>query len=163
MTLPKEPTEKRAALLSRVKRELVLLLQDCQDSNRKVLGVLVDSKIVVALSGGPDSVFLLEALLVILQEEGLSTANLKACHVNHAVRAESLQDEQFCRDLCLSLGVELLVETLPAGPSDEARLRKLRYQALQRACRHFAASYLVAAHHRDDQIETLMKFEVVHS
>lgn len=156
MTLPKEPTEKRAALLSRVKRELVLLLQDCQDSNRKVLGVLVDSKIVVALSGGPDSVFLLEALLVILQEEGLSTANLKACHVNHAVRAESLQDEQFCRDLCLSLGVELLVETLPAGPSDEARLRKLRYQALQRACRHFAASYLVAAHHRDDQIETFL-------
>lgn len=178
MILSKEPPEKRAALLLRVRREIASLLwsqeqsaqlstaepdglardssKDSRKDFSKVFTELFASKMVVALSGGPDSVFLLEALAAILKEEGLSVSGLKACHVNHAVRAESLEDEKFCRELCRSLGVELLVETLPVGSSDEARLRRLRYQALERACRHFAASYLVAAHHRDDQIETFL-------
>lgn len=160
-------SQNETARLSMAEQKGMLAQDSCPESNKdpnkdpnkdsnKVFAKLVASKMVVALSGGPDSVFLLEALVDIFKEEGHSLTGLKACHVNHAVRAESLEDEKFCRELCRHLGVELLVETLPAGPSDEARLRRLRYQSLERACRHFAASYLVAAHHRDDQIETFL-------
>ena len=65
-----------------------------------------EESLLCCLSGGADSV----ALLLCLHELGYS---LKACHINHNLRGEeSDRDEQFCRDLCGRLGVELEVHSI---------------------------------------------------
>jgi tRNA(Ile)-lysidine synthase TilS/MesJ len=64
--------------------------------------------ILIALSGGPDSVALLHVLRELAPRFGL---RLAAAHLNHRLRgAESDRDETFVRDLCSTLGVELAVE-----------------------------------------------------
>ena len=73
-----------------------------------------DDKVVVALSGGADSV----ALLLSLIELGYSVS---CVHVNHNLRGdESDRDEAFCVDLCARLGVDLAVERVDVKACCEA-------------------------------------------
>ena len=62
-------------------------------------------KIIVALSGGADSTALLCSLMSIRESLSLT---IYACHINHLLRGdESFRDENFVRELCEKLGVEL--------------------------------------------------------
>jgi tRNA(Ile)-lysidine synthase len=125
---------------------------------------LADS-ILLALSGGPDSVALLHALRELAPRFGY---RLAAAHLNHRLRgAESDRDEMFVRDLCATLGVELVVEQAddrpasgpalsPAAPNLEERAREVRYGFLAAAAARLGASHIATAHHADDQAETVM-------
>lgn len=92
--------------------------------------------VIVALSGGADSVALLSVLHNLQKEYDL---HLVAAHVNHGIRgAEADRDEAFCKNLCKSLGVELRVlhEDVPAlakaqGISEETCGRQVRYRFLE--------------------------------
>ena len=65
-------------------------------------------KVVVALSGGADSVALLYALNSIKEKYNLT---LYACHLNHMIRGQEAQrDEDFVRNLCEKLGIEFFVK-----------------------------------------------------
>ena len=77
--------------------------------------------IVVLLSGGRDSVCLLD--LLVRQGEPVT-----ALHVNYGLRPEADEDEAFCRDLCERLGVPLIVHRAgpPAG-NVQAWAREVRY------------------------------------
>jgi tRNA(Ile)-lysidine synthase len=114
--------------------------------------------ILLALSGGPDSV----ALLHVLRELAPRFSyRLAAVHLNHRLRgAESDRDEAFARDLCSTLGVELVVEQSsgldPAAPNLEERAREVRYAFLAAAATQLGASFIATAHHADDQAETVM-------
>ncbi|HVA84402.1 MAG TPA: tRNA lysidine(34) synthetase TilS [Candidatus Binataceae bacterium] len=121
-----------------------------------------DESILLALSGGPDSVALLHALRVLAPRFGY---RLAAAHLNHRLRgAESDRDETFVRDLCSALGVELTVEQAgnldpalaPAAPNLEERSREVRYAFLAAAAARLGASHIATAHHADDQAETVM-------
>ncbi|HVB78699.1 MAG TPA: tRNA lysidine(34) synthetase TilS [Candidatus Binataceae bacterium] len=118
--------------------------------------------ILLALSGGPDSVALLHGLRALAPRFGY---RLAVAHLNHRLRgAESDRDEAFVRDLCSTLGVELVVEQAnnldpapdPAGPNLEERSREARYAFLAAAARRLGASRIATAHHADDQAETVM-------
>jgi tRNA(Ile)-lysidine synthase len=118
--------------------------------------------ILVALSGGPDSVALLHALRELAPRLGY---RLAAAHLNHRLRgAESDRDETFVRELCSTLGVELVVEQAnnldpafdPAAPNLEERARDARYTFLAAAATRLGASHIATAHHADDQAETVM-------
>ncbi len=114
-------------------------------------------KILVALSGGPDSVSLLMAL-----KAGLPQTQIFACHVNHGLRGEASQaDAQFCRELCERLNVPFQLDCLNLGDEGESHfgeecLRELRYQALLRVAKKLAISYVVSGHTLGDQIETML-------
>jgi tRNA(Ile)-lysidine synthase len=121
----------------------------------------VGESILLALSGGPDSVALLYALRELAPRFGY---RLAAAHLNHRLRgAESDRDEAFVRELCSTLGVELLVEQAnnidpaldAAAPNLEERAREARYAFLLQAKR-LGFSHIVTAHHADDQAETVM-------
>jgi len=110
-------------------------------------------KILLALSGGPDSVSLLLAL-----KAGLPQSDLHACHVNHGLRGEASSEEQFCLELCRRLSVPLTVINLDLDPlrASEDRLRQLRYQALLNQAVKQVIPYVVTGHTLDDQLETML-------
>jgi tRNA(Ile)-lysidine synthase len=114
--------------------------------------------ILLALSGGPDSVALLHVLHQLGPRFGF---RLAAAHLNHRLRgAESDRDETIVRDLCSTLGVELVVEQSSgldlAAPNLEERAREARYAFLAGAGAQLGASHIATAHHADDQAETVM-------
>lgn len=116
-----------------------------------------DAKVLVALSGGADSV----ALLRILLKLGY---HCHAVHCNFHLRdKESNRDERFTTDLCRSLGIDCEVvhfETLAYATehkvSVEMAARELRYQEFERIRQANHLDVIAVAHHQDDAVETLL-------
>ncbi|MBQ7090725.1 MAG: tRNA lysidine(34) synthetase TilS, partial [Clostridia bacterium] len=115
-----------------------------------------DATVTVALSGGPDSVVLLDLL-----RKCRCNFTLKAIHVNHGIRGENARrDAEFCQKLCAEWGIPLEVfeGDAPAyakehGMSLEEGARALRYGFLERATTAENA-FVATAHHQGDQQET---------
>ncbi len=117
-----------------------------------------DCHVVVALSGGADSVALLGGLRQ-LRREGSGRGELWAAHYNHRLRGtESDLDQQWVVDLCNRLGIRWITESAPeAGElASEELARNARYEFLQRAAEQVGARYVATAHTADDQIETVL-------
>ena len=117
--------------------------------------------LLVALSGGPDSVALLDLARRWADADGRP---LLAAHFNHHLRGEfGDADEAFCRTLCADLGVPLRV-----GGGDVRGVARQRGRGLEEAGRTMRLQFLEAVrgehdlaaiatgHHRDDQIETVI-------
>lgn len=125
------------------------------------LGVVKNSSLVVAISGGADSVALLDAC-VRLAERGKLPIKIFAAHLNHQLRGEeSDDDETFVRQLTLNRGVECLIERIAIAEfaaaekrNLEATARRFRYEFLARAAIQFDANWVCTAHTLDDQVET---------
>jgi len=113
-------------------------------------------RLLVAISGGPDSVATLQALHSIRSRFNFELA---AAHLNHAIRGpESDRDEHFVRELCGRLQIELVVERAHGLKSAnlEERARQLRYDFLNRTADALEAQFIVLGHHQDDQAETVL-------
>ena len=115
--------------------------------------------IAVALSGGRDSVALLHATRAALAETS-PLARVVALHVHHGLQAQADEWQQFCAVVCAGWQVPLVGArvsvTAAAGEGIEAAARRARYEALGRMCREQGAALLLFAHHRDDQVETVL-------
>lgn len=120
--------------------------------------------VVVGLSGGPDSVFLLYALHTLQARMGFT---LRAVHVHHGIRgAEADRDEAFSEKLCAKLEIPFQAVHVAApayaaqhGLSLEEAARILRYEALEAARQQLGqtrAAWIAVAHHLDDQAETVL-------
>lgn len=114
--------------------------------------------IIVGLSGGPDSVYLLHYLL---QKKEFYDATIIAAHLNHEWRDSAQVDESFCIELCRKLDVPLVTKKMselnldikPSG-SKEQDARHARRSFLEHLARFYNADTIAVAHHADDQIET---------
>lgn len=133
-------------------RQFVHRVKDFIDKNHLLSG---SRAVLVALSGGADSVALLRVLLTLGYE-------CKAAHCNFHLRGdESNRDEQFVRAICSSLGVPLFVKDfdVPAymeenGVSLEMACRELRYAWFRALLREQDCRELAVAHHQNDNVET---------
>jgi tRNA(Ile)-lysidine synthase len=118
-------------------------------------GIQPGEKLLLALSGGADSVFLLHTLAT-----AAVRPPLLAVHVDHGLRGEESDlDAAFCAQLCASLGVPLRTRRLALDPSPaglEARARRARYGALVEEARSSGHRTILTAHHADDALETLL-------
>ena len=118
-------------------------------------------KYIVALSGGADSVSLLFVLKHLEHELGIS---VEAAHCNFHLRgAESVRDEEFCKQLCERLSVPLhLIHFDTQAYADlhsvsiEMAARDLRYGYFENLRRDIKAQDICVAHHRDDSVETVL-------
>ena len=118
-------------------------------------------KYIVALSGGADSVSLLFVLKHLERELGIS---VEAAHCNFHLRgAESVRDEEFCKQLCERLSVPLhLIHFDTQAYADlhrvsiEMAARDLRYGYFENLRRDIEAQDICVAHHRDDSVETVL-------
>src|SRR5256714_7291551 len=109
---------------------------------------------VLAVSGGPDSVALLDLMLAVAGERGLS---LVVPHAVHGIRAASRTVGQSVGELARRSGLPFELGELELGPgATETAARRARYAWLAAVQRPPAARYLVTAHHADDQVETIL-------
>jgi tRNA(Ile)-lysidine synthase len=108
-------------------------------------------RLVAGLSGGIDSVVLLDVLQHAVR--GLRF-RLSALHVNHQLSPRAGRWEAFCRRLCRGRGIPFrsIKVSVRRGDSLEAAARAARYAEFARQ----DCEYVVLAHHRDDQVETLL-------
>ena len=120
------------------------------------------ARVVVACSGGGDSVALAALLCEIEREADWSVAGL--LHVNHGLRGASADgDENFCRQLARELGVPISVEHVDVAGraraeriSVEAAGHRVRYEVFERMVQGETADLVATAHTRDDQAETVL-------
>lgn len=111
----------------------------------------VEAPVVVACSGGPDSL----ALLALASEAGLEPV---AVHVDHGARPGSAAEGGTVAGFAEKLGTGFAAEAVavPPGPNFEARAREARYGALERARERLGATAVLVGHSRDDQAETVL-------
>jgi tRNA(Ile)-lysidine synthase len=116
-------------------------------------------RVVVAVSGGPDSVCLLHLLLQISQELNLQ---LFVAHLNHMLREEAIQEEKFVRELARKHSLPFYSERievaklLKKGETLEEGARRIRYDFLRRAGERFSAAKIALGHNADDLVETVL-------
>lgn len=117
-----------------------------------------NTTIIVGISGGPDSVFLLHYLHWLRPQKNLT---LVAAHLDHGWRADSFQDSLFCQELCTSLEIPLVVthlSDLAIAPknngSQEEQGRRARRLFFEHVCQTHNGNAIALAHHADDQQET---------
>ena len=123
--------------------------------------ILPEEKVVVAVSGGADSVSLLHILTAWQEEMGMK---LHVAHLDHQLRAsESARDAEYVADLAASLGVPVTVGRRDVAAygrasscSTEEAARELRYDFLAGVAGDVGARRVVIGHTRDDQVETVL-------
>ncbi len=117
--------------------------------------------LLVALSGGADSVCLTHALNALSKEMGFS---LSAAHLNHGIRGEEAdRDESFAKGFCEGLNIPFYQKHVKAeeiakaeGLTVEEAGRKERYAFFNEICRNKGQNIIATAHNRDDVAETVL-------
>jgi tRNA(Ile)-lysidine synthase len=138
-----------------------MLLSKIKQTVRTYRMLSPGDRVVVAVSGGPDSVCLLRSLLALAPELGLG---LHVAHLDHRFRgSESAAEAEFVRALAKKLGLPATIESIdvPAycagrGLSAQAGAREVRYGFLQEAAAAFGAGRIALGHTANDQAETLL-------
>jgi tRNA(Ile)-lysidine synthase len=125
------------------------------DSTKAVLSTYIkqDDHVIVALSGGIDSIVLLDMLNSLSKPLQFT---LSAVHIDHGISQNAGQWCKFCCNLCRTLHIPIAITHLKIrkepGISLEASARYARYQVFN----HLLADYVVLGQHQDDQAETLL-------
>lgn len=120
----------------------------------------IGSGVVIGLSGGADSVALLEVLCSLRQERDL---RLAAVHVHHGIRQAAQEDADFCREICFEKRVAYFCEYVNVpemakmqGVSEEEAGRNARYHIFEEYRQKLQMDMIAVAHHQNDQAETML-------
>lgn len=118
------------------------------------------SRVVVGVSGGPDSLGLLHALMTLAPEFDW---HLHAAYLHHGLRPEADEEARFVAEVAGAWGLGCTVERAPVrevaaqpGVSLEEAARQLRYAFLGRVALRLGATVVAVGHHADDQVETVL-------
>ena len=111
--------------------------------------------IVVGCSAGPDSMALVDMLLKIREKYNLS---LIVAHVNHNLRKQSVQEEEYLRNYCEKHHImfEGMIITEYGDDNFHNEARNIRYDFFEKIVHKYQANYLMTAHHGDDLVETIL-------
>ena len=112
--------------------------------------------IVLAVSGGPDSMCLLHILLSMQNKKNLK---LICAHINHNTRLENKNEADMVKQYCLDNNIIFEYEEIKDYKNNkftESEGREKRYQILNDIVNEYAAKYLMTAHHGDDLMETIL-------
>lgn len=107
------------------------------------------SKILIAFSGGPDSVYLYHYLKKREHE-------IYLCYVNHNVRDDVENDIKFVREFGKNNNVPFVIKSINLDKFNENNARELRYAELENARKEFDCEYIATGHNKNDNVETLI-------
>ncbi len=167
---PATPATRPAAGDAETDRTMTAPPPDNSDPFVAAVGEFLDARnllapgegVVVAVSGGADSVALLAALRELARLPGCRRA-LTAAHLDHGLRASSAGDAAFVAALCRRWGLPCVCEARDVAADAAERsvgieqaARDARYAFLARVAGERGASAVATAHHADDQVETVL-------
>jgi len=134
------------------KFESLLITKAFLDAHDKFL--TGESRIIAGVSGGPDSM----ALLYLLHRTGTDTV---AVHCNYGLRGkDSDRDQELVEKMCMLWEIEC-VSVRPEIDKDSGNFQNIareeRYRIFEDVKREYDADFIATAHHRDDQVETILQ------
>lgn len=117
-------------------------------------------RLVLGVSGGPDSLSMLRILYELKDELGF---DIRVAHVNHMLRKEAKEEEKFVRDFCNNLGIEFYylradVETIAKlkKQGTEEVGRNIRYEYFNKIAHETKSNKIAIAHNKNDVAETII-------
>lgn len=115
-------------------------------------------KVMLGVSGGPDSICLLYLFWQLSKEYKLK---IVCAHFNHSLRKEADREEEFVKKVCQDLGIKFIsekrdVKHLFKGDSLEQTARNLRFDFFLRCSKQVKIKKIALAHHKDDLVETML-------
>ncbi len=121
-------------------------------------------KIVLAVSGGPDSIFMLDILNKIRQNPKNNLSfNIIVCHVNHMIRKEAEEDETYVINFCKKNNIEYYIKRIDVqkyannkkvGTEEAGRI--VRYEFFDEIMQKTKANKIAIAHNKNDKVETII-------
>ena len=119
-----------------------------------------NDKIVLGVSGGPDSLFMLDILNKLKEELKIE---IVVAHINHKIRAEADEEEQFVKMFCEKIGIEFYskrIEVEKYANNNKIGLeeagRKVRYEFFDEVLKQTKANKIAVAHNKNDKVETMI-------
>ena len=119
-------------------------------------------KVVLGVSGGPDSIFMLDTLRKLKENKKLD-CELVVAHVNHMIREEAIDDEQYVLDYCKKNNIECYAKRIDVqkyannnkvGTEEAGRI--LRYEFFDGILEHTNSQKIAIAHNKNDKAETII-------
>ena len=119
-------------------------------------------KVVLGVSGGPDSIFMLDTLRKLKENKKLD-CELVVAHVNHMIREEAIDDEQYVVDYCKKYNIECYAKRIDVqkyannnkvGTEEAGRI--LRYEFFDEILEHTNSQKIAIAHNKNDKAETII-------
>ena len=121
-----------------------------------------NDRIVCAVSGGPDSICMLDILRKIKDEKQINF-DIIVCHINHMIRGEATADEQYVENYCKKHQIPFFVKRVDVKKIAEANKqgteeagRKVRYDFFEEIFQKENATKIAIAHNKNDKIETII-------
>jgi len=119
-----------------------------------------NDKIVLGVSGGPDSLFMLNILNNLKRQLNIE---LVVAHVNHRIRPEADSEEQFVKEFCKKINVDFhskRIEVEKYANNNKIGLeeagRKIRYEFFEEVLKNVGANKIAIAHNKNDKVETML-------
>lgn len=116
-------------------------------------------KIVVAVSGGPDSMCLLDVLYKLKQNK----FEIVVAHVNHLIRTEAKEDEEYVKKYCEEKNIEFFsksIDVIKLANNNKIGLeeagRKVRYEFFEEIKQQTNSNKIAIAHNKNDKAETMI-------
>ena len=117
------------------------------------LDVRPGDRVLVAVSGGLDSIVLLD---LFRQVAPAARLDLRAAHFDHAMRPGSASDASWVKEQCAAWQIPIHAARSDSDLNSEAAARSARYAFLERTADHVGAQHIATGHHADDQAETVL-------
>ena len=117
-------------------------------------------RIVLGVSGGPDSICMLNTLINLYDKDQIT---IFVAHVNHMIRQEAIDDEQFVKDFCEKKNIEFfskridiqkIANTSKIGTEEAGRIE--RYNFFDEVLKKTNANKIAVAHNKNDKVETIL-------
>lgn len=132
------------------------MFQKFYQHNRQKKYWQTNEKIVLAISGGLDSMVLLDVMQKTALKESIQLA---VAHINHGLREESAQEAAYIENYCRQNQIPYFYQKWSESNKQvntEARARQFRYAFFEEVMTKYGYSILMTAHHKDDQAETFL-------
>ena len=135
----------------------------CQKEPALLINLIKDGdKIVLGVSGGPDSICMLDMMRELKEEKNINF-EIYVAHINHMIREEAINDEKYVQNYCLKHNIEFFVKRADVQKiandkkiGTEEAGRKVRYDFFEEVLQKTGSNKIAIAHNKNDKIETII-------
>ena len=147
-------------------REKKTLIHKVYNTIKKYHLIETGDILVLGVSGGPDSITMLDILLKIKQAKQISF-DFVVAHVNHMIREEAKEDEEYVKNYCIKNDIQFYTKSIDVQKiantnkiSTEEAGRNARYEFFDEVLQKTKGNKIAIAHNKNDKVETIIMNEL---